>query len=967
MVRHLIGYGILAALWLWAVPCVSQEEDGQRAQQVTDAWQRQAGDHAALYQGLVEPPFPYAMYRAHPYDGDTDFHEGDICFRGRLYKGVGMRLDILNHRVVVRTPERRIAVVPVQDDIEWFVLDGHRYERVQGRFCRTIYAGSNLSLYVQHEKVRTRDVQEGRLSYMDLRTQQRFLLVRPDGTVSDVHSLRDLTRLFPGQKAQLKALSQSRHLKWKGDDARLYALKACAEWLDGVVPAQMSLVEATADNLSTETSPAPHFLPYTPEEEPDTLLPAWQAYKGGVHVREQDLEYSDQSDNTGISDLETLREYVIEEVEVLASTPKGQTLHAGMEKFRPTALRNVPLAMGEAYVMKLVQTMPGVTSTGEASSGFNVRGGASDQNLLLLGPNTLFNPMHMFGLFSAFNPDVVSETELYKGSIPSHFGGRLSSVMSIAPRVADKQETHGTASIGLLTGKGTLELPIVHDKASLLLGARTTYSDWMLSLLPDDSEYRGGNAGFWDMSGVLDVTPRMGQRLTVNGYYSHDRFALTEYNRYVYSNINGSAEWHTRPRADERLLLTVATGWDHYDYHNEDLTTVLNASALSFSINQYFLRLSASHPAGERHALEGGLQTQYYALAPGTCAPLGEASTVQFTMLSPESGIEEAFFAEDHWTPMPHLDLTAGMRYTLFRSLTAGKEHTYQAPEYRLSAGYAFNDNLSLKAGFNTTRQFIHKVSNTVIMSPTDTWTLSNCAIRPERGMQASTGLFWLSSDSQYELSAEGYVKRMHDVLTYRNAAVLVMNPHLEDDVVPAEGRAAGIELQARKHTGDLTGWVSYCYSRTLLRQCIERDAAGGGDWFPADYDRPHQVKFVGNYKFTRRYSFSLNADYSTGRPVTVPAGKFYSQTQGRPVPYYTRRNGHRLPDYFRVDASFNIEPGHHLTRHTHGWLSMGVYNLTGRHNAYSVWYEADKNGIHGYQLSVFGCPIPFITYNIRF
>lgn len=959
---------------LLALPCSAQDDRTTATQAVTDAWQRQAGDYAALYQGLIEPPFPYALYRAHPYEDDDDFHEGTLCFRGRVYHGVGMRLDIQSHRLVVRTPERKIAVVPVQQDIDWFVKDGRTYRPVQGRFCRLEHDGHLLSLYTLREKVRTRDIQEGRHSYMDLRTQCHFLLVTADGQSTEVQTLRDLTRLFPARKAQLKAFSQARHLRWKGSDARLYALTACTAWLDDTLggealPTRLtpSAADAGTTNTPSTSSAADGLVPFTPDEAPDTLLPVWQAYKGGSHVREQDLESTTLSDNTGISDLETLREYVIDEVEVLASTPKGQTLHAGMEKFRPTALRNVPLAMGEADVLKLVQTLPGVTSTGEASSGFNVRGGSSDQNLLLLGQNTLFNPMHMFGLFSAFNPDMVGETELYKGSIPSRYGGRLSSVMSIAPRVAGKQETHGTASLGLLTAKGTLEVPVVRDKASLLLGARTTYSDWMLSLLPDDSEYRGGNAGFWDLSGVLDITPRAGQRLTLNGYHSHDRFALTEASRYAYDNTNGALEWQMRPQGDEQWRFTLATGIDAYGYRNEDRTTDLTASALAFDILQSFLRGSASHPVGEHHALQGGLQAQYYHLAPGSRTPLGEASNVQATVLVPEQAVESAAFAEDNWTVTPQLSLTGGLRYTLFRSLTAGKEHTYTLPEVRLSAGYSLGDNLSLKAGFNTTSQYIHKVSNTVIMSPTDTWTLSNRLLRPERGWQLSAGVFWLSDDSQYELSAEAYIKRMRDVLTYRSGAVLVMNPALEDDVVAAEGRAGGIELQARKHTGDLTGWISYCYSRTLLRQCIEQDASGSGDWYPADYDRPHQVKFVGNYKFTRRYSLSLNADYSTGRPVTIPAGKFYSQSQGRPLPYYTRRNGYRLPDYFRLDASFNIEPGHHLTQRTHGWLSLGVYNLTGRRNAYSVWYQADQYGIQGYQLSVFGCPIPFITYNIRF
>jgi hypothetical protein len=287
----------------------------------------------------------------------------------------------------------------------------------------------------------------------------------------------------------------------------------------------------------------------------------------------------------------------------------------------------------------------------------------------------------------------------------------------------------------------------------------------------------------------------------------------------------------------------------------------------------------------------------------------------------------------------------------------------------RLSASYTLTPNSSIKAGFNTMHQYIHKVSNTVIMSPTDTWILSNAAIKPQSGWQAATGYYLQTENRKFELSAELYYKQMSNYLTWRSAGQLVMNPNLENDVIAAKGRAYGIEVMLRKPIGKLNGWLSYTYSRTFLRQNDKNLAQviNEGDWFPADCDRPHEFKFVGNYKITRRFSFSLNLDYSTGRPTTIPAGQYYNRQKQRYEPYYTRRNGHRIPDYFRMDASFNIEPTHHQTKKTHSWFSIGVYNMLGRRNAYSVYYESGKGRIQGYKLSIFGAPIPFVSYNIKF
>jgi hypothetical protein len=294
---------------------------------------------------------------------------------------------------------------------------------------------------------------------------------------------------------------------------------------------------------------------------------------------------------------------------------------------------------------------------------------------------------------------------------------------------------------------------------------------------------------------------------------------------------------------------------------------------------------------------------------------------------------------------------------------------TYMGPEFRLSGRYLLNNNLSVKVGFNTMQQYIHKLSNTIIMSPTDTWKLSDANIRPQKGWQAATGLYYNSPKRIWLFSMELYYKQMSDYLDYRSGAQLLMNPHIETDVVDANGRAYGVELSVKKEVGKLNGWASYTYSRTFLRQSdkLIANPVNNGSWYPTDYDIPHDFKLTGNYKFTQRYSVSLNVNYNTGRPTTIPAGKYFNQTLGVVQVYYTDRNTYRLPDYFRTDLSFNREPTHQLTVLTHSSISFGVFNLTGRSNVYSIYYVSENGQIKGYKLSIFGVPIPFITYNIRF
>lgn len=683
--------------------------------------------------------------------------------------------------------------------------------------------------------------------------------------------------------------------------------------------------------------------------------------------------------------------HTLREVTVLSdkqNSIKQTTL--GIERLQMKDIKNIPTAFGEADILRIVMALPGVKSVGEISSGFNVRGGATDQNLILYNEGTIYNPSHLFGMFSAFNPDVVKDLELYKSSIPSKYGGRISSVLEINSREGNKKEYKGSASIGLLTSRLSFEGPIVKDQSSFILGGRVTYSDWILKQLPEKSGYRDGNAGFFDLNASINHKFSERDVLYVNGYFSQDRFTFQKYDYYKYHNANGSLKW--RHIFNPKFTGVFTAGWDHYDYMTENTEHPPTSYSMKFNINQGYGKADFSWYPSNEHTVNFGMNSIYYNLNPGTNDPKGAESLVAADQLQHEKALESAFYIGDKWDITDKFALDFGIRYSLFNvmgprtynvydsqylpSLTTiidtkenekGILKTYHGPEFRFSARYAFTDDFSVKAGVNSMRQYIHKISNTSVMSPTDTWKLSDMNIKPQKGIQYAAGIYKNFANNTIETSIEGYYKTMSDYLDYRNGAELLMNHHLETDVINTKGRAYGIEFMIKKKEGRLSGWLSYTYSRTQLKQDDPRISlpVNKGGWYAADFDKPHEVKLISNYKFTHRYSVSFNVEYTTGRPITLPASK-YEFANGEYV-YYSDRNAYRVPDYFRTDLSFNIEPTHHLTILTHSTITVGVYNLTGRKNAHSVYYTSEDGQIKGYKLSIFGTAIPYVSYNIKF
>ena len=368
-----------------------------------------------------------------------------------------------------------------------------------------------------------------------------------------------------------------------------------------------------------------------------------------------------------------------------------------------------------------------------------------------------------------------------------------------------------------------------------------------------------------------------------------------------------------------------------------------------------------------QHSISWGVDGVFYALSPGSLAPINESAVVA-RALQLESALEPSLYVGDLWQTAGPFSFDAGVRLSSFLAFSPSK--FYFNPEFRLSGKYSplANNNLSFKAGINSMTQYIHLISNTSAISPMDTWRLSGAGIAPQKGWQAAAGVYWTVFGNALDISLEGYYKGMTDCLDYKSGAVLSMNENLADDLVRTRGKAYGVELMLRKQTGRLTGWLSYTWSRSLLREMEGRgpQAINGGAWYNAPHDKPHDLKLVGNYKFTHRYSISFNLDYSTGRPVTIPVGQYYYGNAVRLM--YSMRNAYRIPDYFRLDLALNIEPGHYLKALTHMSATIGCYNVTGRKNAYSVFYSTSGgNTVNGYMVSVFATQIPYVSLNLKF
>lgn len=685
-------------------------------------------------------------------------------------------------------------------------------------------------------------------------------------------------------------------------------------------------------------------------------------------------------------DVTPLKEIIVESERDV----KVMSMQMGTDKLDLKTMKQIPLALGEVDIIKAVLTLPGVQSVGEGTVGFNVRGGATDQNLILFNQATIYNPSHLFGFFSAFNPDLLKNVDLYKSGIPAEFGGRISSVLDISTREGNKKKFSGSGGISPITGRIALEGPIMKEKSSFLIGARSTYSDWLLKQIPS-SELKNSEASFYDVNVSINHEFSAKDHLHISGYLSQDGFKLKNDTSYRYSNQIMSATW--RHIFGNKLFGTLNANYSGYDYTISSKENPANAFDLDYSIRQKQVKADFNYFMNTKHTVNFGMGAIYYQLAPGTLTPDGDESLVIPDILQDEQAIENVLHIGDNFEINSRLSLYAGLRYSFFQingprdqfiyqegspkdvstiidtvSYSAGKKITsYGGPEIRVGTRYSLSKNSSLKLSYNRTRQYIQMLSNTTAIAPTDIWKLSDKYIKPLLGDQFSIGYYQSSSTKSIEVSVEAYYKIMQNFLDYKGGAELILNDHIETDVLNADGKAYGAEFLIKKTSGKLNGWLSYTYSRSLLKTKGDTDVEtiNRGAYYPSNFDKPHAVNFIGNYKFNRRFSMSLNLVYSTGRPITLPVAKYTIDGSERLL--YSDRNGYRIPDYFRSDFSLNIEGNHKVKKLAHSSWSLSIYNLTGRRNAYSVYFKAENGGVNGYKLSIFGNPIPTITYNFKF
>jgi hypothetical protein len=717
------------------------------------------------------------------------------------------------------------------------------------------------------------------------------------------------------------------------------------------------------------------------------------------YVSFEPKEYQVNMISPGSFDVELFESTIAIDQVIVTANSKANVESTEMSIIRLDAktIDNIPVLLGEPDLMKAMTLLPGVQSSGDMASGFNVRGGSSDQNLILLDDVPIYNANHLFGMFSIIDTRTIENLELFKGGAPARYGGRASSFMNIDLKEGNLKEAEGNGDIGLFSSKLTLQGPIKKDKASYIISGRTTYSDWILKRIPD-LDIRRSKANFYDFNAKLNFILNQNNRLSLFTYVSNDYFSLADRNIYGYSNRLGSVKWNHI--FNNKLTFSLSTYVSDYQTKTIDKEDPLIANSIASGIRQFGTKYRILYDANEKHSFEAGLEGNYYTIYPGDLKPYGAESEKEPSRLNNEQSAEFAGYIQDVYEINGQLSLSAGIRYSQYFSLgpatvnlydsgenidettfTGTKDYTkgeiiksYPGLEPRIGLRYFIGTSSSIKLGLSRNYQYLHILSNSTIIIPTDTWKSSGSYIKPAIGDQISLGYFKNFVQKALETSVEVYYRNVSNVLEFKNGAILLMNSSIEQDVLSADMNAYGIEFLVRKNTGRLTGWVSYAYSRSFLKTsgAAKDQLINGGEKYPSYYDKPNNLSVVANYKISRRFTFGSSFTYSTGRPTSYPETSFIIRSNQ--VVNYSERNKYRLRDYHRLDLSLTWDTS--LKRHKKFYSSwvLSVINVYARKNVYSTYYKKDiptaKNDYNKfafYELSIIGTAIPSLTYNIRF
>lgn len=666
-----------------------------------------------------------------------------------------------------------------------------------------------------------------------------------------------------------------------------------------------------------------------------------------------------------------------------------QRYEVGVEKVNITSFRLMPTSMGESDIIKSVLLIPGVQSVGEGSAGFNVRGGSSDQNLILMYGAPVYNSSHFFGFFSAVNSDIIKDVTLYKGGIPSRFGGRISSVLDITAKEGNRKEFAGNAGISPITTHLMIEGPLKKDTLTYILAGRTTYSNWVFKLI-NNASLKKSRASFYDANGRITWDVNKNNKIDLSAYISHDAFKFNSDTVYSYDNNILAMRWRHFFNSRFFALLSLNNSFYKYDISSE--RTASEGFVLSHSINSTGLKVDFNQYQG-RNELNYGIDLTRYAVEPGSYLPASDSSLVVPKSIQKDKAFEAAAYFEDKFILNDFLSINGGLRFSSFigvgpasfmiydprysmtRATITDTLHfrsnqiyrTYGGPEFRVSLNFRTSQKSSLKINYNRTRQYLHLLSNTTSISPTDTWKLSDYHLKPQIGDQLALGFYQMMARNSIQTSAEIYYKEIRNMVDFKGGTNIIMNENIEKDLVIVKGRAYGLELMIRKDEGRVRWSVGYTYARTLLKSTgkFSDEIINNGNWFPANFDRPHDLITTFNFLFSRRFSFSANYTWSTGRPITYPVSTY--NMDDIIVVYYSDRNKYRIPDYIRLDLSLKLSGS--LKSHkiaNPNWV-FSLYNVLGRQNVYSVYFKNENHVINGYKLSVFGRAIPSLSFNFDF
>jgi len=656
---------------------------------------------------------------------------------------------------------------------------------------------------------------------------------------------------------------------------------------------------------------------------------------------------------------------------------KLQGSQMGADRLSMTTIRNVPVFLGETDVLKTIQLLPGVSSAGEGNTGFYVRGGAPDQNLILLDGTTVYNPSHLLGLFSTFNADAIKDVSVYKGSIPPQYGGRLSSIEDVRMNEGNNQAFHGRAGEGLLTISGEVEGPIQKGQSSFVLAGRATKLDQILSS-SDDTTINRDRIGFYDLNAKFNF--RLGDRdhLYGAGYLGQDELSI--YKTFGLQWGNGVASLRWNHFFGSKLFTNTTLAVSNY---NTAITVYVTNSSFDIrsALNDYSLRQEWEWYPGPAHTVRFGLQSVYHVVAPAKLVAL-PGSGINDSSYESRYGWENALFAGDDWKATERLTVSYGVRLTSFSVMGPGRFYRLDADgkvtdtlnygrgrsakqyidaEPRLALGYKLDELSAIKAGYARNVQNVHLLANSALSVPTDRWALTNNNIRPEVADQLSLGYYREAGGGDYSWNVEAYYKTMQHQIDYRTGANLELTDIVESELLFGKGRAYGVEAQLKKTSGRLTGWVSY----TLSRSQLQINGINGGQWYSATPDRTHNAAIVAIYQPNAGWTLSADWVYYTGNPVSYPSGKYIAD--GRIAFYYAERNGYRLPAYHRLDLG--------AVRHfpKKKWyqveLAFGVYNAYDRQNAYFINFREDPHNAaetQAVQTSLFGI-VPYFTIAAKF